>query len=261
MDLKAVLAARKKYVEECSETVEGIGVSSGELRASADVLAGMKFTPRSDTGFVGLDNQGATCYLNSLLQALYMIPEFRRVLFAWKYVPTLHGEEQYCATRQLQRLFAQLQLSVRGSVSTAALTRSFGWSGADSFVQHDVQECMTVLFDFLASQCLDSDLGHFIARGIMGEASNELKCCNCGNIRRRPENYRDLQLQVRGETSVLGSIKTYLKEEFIDGVECHSSTCSGSRYQHSSRVAIERLPDVLFVQLRRFDINYETMQR
>lgn len=30
-------------------------------------------------GFVGLDNQGATCYLNSLIQALYMTPELRQV--------------------------------------------------------------------------------------------------------------------------------------------------------------------------------------
>ena len=28
---------------------------------------------------VGLLNQGATCYMNSLLQALYNIPAFRRV--------------------------------------------------------------------------------------------------------------------------------------------------------------------------------------
>ena len=33
--------------------------------------------------FAGLGNQGATCYMNSLLQALYMTPEFRKMLYAW----------------------------------------------------------------------------------------------------------------------------------------------------------------------------------
>ena len=32
-------------------------------------------------GFVGLVNQAMTCYLNSLLQTLYMTPEFRKALY------------------------------------------------------------------------------------------------------------------------------------------------------------------------------------
>eukprot|EP01041_Mallomonas_annulata_P014519 gene14519-30909_t len=36
---------------------------------------------RSSFGFVGLENQGATCYLNSLIQAMYMTPELRRGLY------------------------------------------------------------------------------------------------------------------------------------------------------------------------------------
>ena len=34
---------------------------------------------RKQTGFVGLKNQGATCYMNSLLQYLYHIRHFRKV--------------------------------------------------------------------------------------------------------------------------------------------------------------------------------------
>jgi uncharacterized UBP type Zn finger protein len=37
--------------------------------------------PKRDfTTFCGLKNQGATCYLNSLLQSVYMIPEFRNAI-------------------------------------------------------------------------------------------------------------------------------------------------------------------------------------
>ena len=39
------------------------------------------YDSKKETGYVGLKNQGATCYMNSLLQTLYHIPYFRKVFF------------------------------------------------------------------------------------------------------------------------------------------------------------------------------------
>lgn len=59
---------------------------------------------------MGLVNQAMTCYLNSLLQALYMTPEFRNALYKWKYVGSAE-ETQKSIPYQLQRLFLSLQVS------------------------------------------------------------------------------------------------------------------------------------------------------
>lgn len=40
------------------------------------------YDSKKETGFVGLKNQGATCYLNSLLQSLYFTNAFRKVMTA-----------------------------------------------------------------------------------------------------------------------------------------------------------------------------------
>lgn len=37
------------------------------------------YDSKKETGYVGLKNQGATCYLNSLLQSLYFTNSFRKV--------------------------------------------------------------------------------------------------------------------------------------------------------------------------------------
>ena len=77
-----------------------------------------------------------------------MTPEFRRVLYMWRKEDAPSGDEESSSIpHQLQLLFAHLQLSRSRSVSTKALTVSFGWSSSESFQQHDVQELSRVLFD------------------------------------------------------------------------------------------------------------------
>jgi hypothetical protein len=113
--------------------------------------------------------RGATCYLNSLLQAMYMTPELRRGLYAidpeelglsvqeaQEASPAAETDESSAglpseaakpkgkkAVRtlplELQRLFAELQASDRAAVSTERLTTlGFGWSANEERVQHDV---------------------------------------------------------------------------------------------------------------------------
>jgi hypothetical protein len=86
----------------------------------------------------GLLNQGATCYMNSLLQTLFMTPAFRAYVFRWR--PPAGGLRQpaeQCIPLQLQKLFARLAIGRGGVASTKALTTSFGWTAADAFQQHE----------------------------------------------------------------------------------------------------------------------------
>lgn len=63
----------------------------------------------NNTVYVGLVNQAMTCYLNSLLQALYMTPEFRNALYNWEF----DGQnESRSIPFQLQKLFLNLQVGV-----------------------------------------------------------------------------------------------------------------------------------------------------
>ena len=60
------------------------------------------------TNYVGLVNQAMTCYLNSLVQALFMTPEFRNAIYNWEF----DGQnEARSIPYQLQKLFLNLQVS------------------------------------------------------------------------------------------------------------------------------------------------------
>lgn len=139
------------------------------------VLDYWSYDSKKETGYVGLKNQGATCYMNSLLQTLYHIPYFRKVVIrssvfilivlsvlygtaylnfgliyqAVYHMPTTENDmPSGSIPLALQSLFYKLQYN-ESSVATKELTKSFGWDTYDSFMQHDVQELNRVLCEKL----------------------------------------------------------------------------------------------------------------
>jgi len=258
-DLANVLARRKKFVEDEGEVLsaEGHG-AAGEVRTSTFRFSAREYAPKSEAGYVGLVNQGATCYLNSLLQTLFMMKEFRLALYCWEFNESYHGEESKCVPRQLQLLFSNLQLSSRSSVSTAPLTKSFGWLGSEAFVQQDVQECMSVIFSFLESTCKETPLAQHIQDMHSGTIHDFLQCLACGSARGRTEVFRDLSLKVRDLASLDESMRDFVKVETIEDVHCDAC---GKRAPHAKGAQLKKLPYFLPLQLKRFDFDFNTFAR
>jgi ubiquitin carboxyl-terminal hydrolase 7 len=105
---------------------------------------------RATDEYNGLKNQGATCYLNSLLQALYHTGALRSAVYEISTPPD--AEPTKSIPLALQMLFLKLQLNSNKPVSTKSLTKSFGWDSWDVFTQHDVQEMSRVLMDNLETK-------------------------------------------------------------------------------------------------------------
>jgi ubiquitin carboxyl-terminal hydrolase 34 len=63
---------------------------------------------RADCGFVGLTNLGATCYMASCMQHLYMMPQARNAILQAK-ADSAGKHEQTLV--ELQRMFAYLLVS------------------------------------------------------------------------------------------------------------------------------------------------------
>jgi len=228
-------------------------------------IKGISFS-KSESGFVGLINQAMTCYLNSLIQTLFMTPEFRNALYRWKYT----GTEQAASKSipfQLQKLFLKLQVSKKKAVETTDLTKSFGWDSSEAWQQHDVQELCRVMFDALEETLKDTDQADLINQIYQGKMKDYVKCLKCSHESARNDTYLDIPLAIRpfGAKESYHSIEEafagFTTPEVLDGNNQYfCEKCSSKQDAHKG-LKFLTLPYCLTIQLKRFSYDYNTGQR
>ena len=212
-----------------------------------------EYDSRKETGFIGLKNQGATCYMNSLLQTLYHIPSFRRAVY---HMPTNETEEAHlCMPLALQSVFYCLQYASEGDVSTEDLTRSFGWDSYDSFMQHDVQELNRVLQDKLEEQMKQTCVEGTIQKLFEGHTTNFIECINVDYKSERKEEFLDLQLDVKGCKDIYASFDRYTEIEKLDGDNKYRAEGFGLQDARKGTL-FHNFPPVLTIQLKRFEYDF-----
>ncbi|XP_063969963.1 ubiquitin carboxyl-terminal hydrolase 47-like [Lytechinus pictus] len=221
---------------------------------------------RSETGFVGLVNQAMTCYLNSLMQTLYMTPEFRNAVYKWEYTDT-QEERSKSIPYQLQRLFIQLQTSKKRSIETTDVTRSFGWDSSEAWQQHDVQELCRVMFDALEKKWKNTDQSDLINQLYQGQMKDYVKCLKCGYESARSDAFLDIPLVIRpfGANKVYSSVdealQAFVEPETLDESNQYFCEKCNMKCDAHKGLKFQRFPYLLTLQLKRFDFDYSTMHR
>jgi ubiquitin carboxyl-terminal hydrolase 7 len=220
----------------------------------------------------GLLNQGATCYLNSLLQALFHISAFRSTIY---HMPTKEeaeekGNSDASGTKSipyaLQRLFCHLQTSTK-AVGTRELTESFGWGSSDSFIQHDVHELTRVLLDNLEEKLTAqlAELGHSnpkdnaIRQLFTGSLESYIKVVDANYFGSREEPFYDLQLVVKNKKNIYSSLDTFFQVEVLDGKNKYCLEANGRKEYHRAEkgVRFKTVPPILLLHLARFDYDIQ----
>lgn len=214
--------------------------------------------------FVGLVNQAMTCYLNSLLQALYMTPEFRNAILHWEFDGS--GESKSIPF-QLQKLFVNLQTSNKLAVETTDLTKSFGWDSTEAWQQHDIQELCRVMFDALEQKFKNTKQADLINLLYEGKMIDYVKCLECETEKSREDTFLDIPLPVRpfGSTvayeSVEEALKAFVQPETLDGNNQYFCEKCDKKCDAHKGLKFKKFPYILTLHLKRFDFDYQTLHR
>ena len=237
------------------------------------------------------------CYMNSLLQQLYMMPSFRygvwlsaldspiareeREAEKLQQLPSEEQPEVSPPTKeqkalehsdddllyQLQVMFTYLSQSTKQYYDTLPFCFAYKDERGQPInvrIQQDAQEFFNVLLDRLEKRLMSipyppslTPLSHLIQSSFGGTLVNQLLCHACHNIRSSPEPFYSLSLQVKNKSTLSDSLDAYVLGEELSDFNC--SECK-QRVNITKRVCLGGLPPVVIMHLKRFELNYETFQ-
>ncbi|KAJ7832990.1 hypothetical protein B0H13DRAFT_2428986 [Mycena leptocephala] len=218
----------------------------------------VSYSSKKATGHVGIINQGATGYMNCILQVWFFICSLRRAIYQ---IPTEDAEPRASVALAIQRIFCNLQVS-SDAVATTELTASFGWTERDVFLPHDAVEFHEVLLDQLTKRMKRTSVETAIDDVYSGIMKSCYKCISVDYESARKETFSvlDLQLEIRGMKTLYDSFKDYVSVKLLDGHSKYNTVEFGLQ-DAKSGIIFDSFPSVLNLQLKRFQYDIRKAKR
>jgi ubiquitin carboxyl-terminal hydrolase 9/24 len=275
------------------------------LREAAHILTEMFYTdkedalqeweylppvgPRPNNGFVGLKNAGATCYMNSVLQQLYMIDNVREGVLSVDGAcndpdEDFSGEERedelvggaedmaddndeaskreynIIILKQVQAIFAHLALTRQQFYVPRGLWRHFRMFQGEPVnlrEQQDAVEFFMRLIDLVDEAMKGLGFEQRMTKVLGGVFSDQKICRTCPHRYSREQPFSVLNVDIKNFSTLADSLHEYVKGELLDGSNAYYCERCDKKVDTIKRLCVKKLPPVLVIQLKRFDYDYE----
>lgn len=214
---------------------------------------------RSETGYVGLENPQALCYMNSMMTQLFMDIEFRKFVFEAE-----SGTDDGLL-KAMQELFATMQSSYGRSVDMkpfANCVRGTDKKPINVAIQMDTEEFFRLLMDQLESELRSPEEKQRLRNFYGGRSVNQIKSKDCQHVSETTETLFNLPLEVKGKETLEDSLRAYVEGESLEGENKYKcEPCGGRLVNAVKRTCLQSVPDNLIVHLKRFDFDPFTLTR
>jgi ubiquitin C-terminal hydrolase len=223
---------------------------------------------KEDT-FIGLRNYGCTCYLNSLIQQLFMIPSFRDNIFS---VPILENKENKFhdldknPLYQLQLLFANLSSSLKQFHTPMHFIKSFNAFNNEPInvgIQQDCEEFLNILIDKLEAVTKELQMEHIFDDSIRCKISYETI-----SIEKDYPYYKEtdssalsISLDIKNKRTIEEALDLFTKGEVLEGENKYYCEDHDKKISITRRCSLKKLPKNVIINLKRFEFDYNTFEK
>ena len=230
------------------------------LFSREDVITGWK---SSVAVGAGLQNMGNTCYMNSVLQALFHIPSFANWLLSR---PSCSNstctEKKLCLICLLAETLQMTRNKSRNAMKPAGMHKAlkFIFKRPVRGEQEDAHEFLRCLIEALEESFLQSVNGttldatsketNPLSQIFGGYLRSQVVCDRCQCKSTTFQHFQEISLDIEKVSDLVPAMKNFFCPEKLEDYNCEK--CK-TRVTATKKVSIERTPNVLCIQLKRFD--------
>lgn len=277
--LAAPAATRGARQAALGLVVQLMSANLSALRAGAELLLALHYSgegpngwdmapktnARAAGGYCGLKNGGATCYMNSVFQQLYMQPAVRRMILAHKEPAGSSAKDRVDSVLyQVQVMFAHLALTCEGSYTPTgfwAAFRDYDGNPVNLREHQDAYEFFTRLQDAVDCGMRSADEAAVMQRVLGGRFAQQIICRGVPFRSQREDEFYAISVDVRGKRGLVESLESYVQGELMEGDNQYYCEEVCRKVDAVKRTCIKALPHTLVVHLKRFEFDYENMNR
>uniref|UniRef100_A0A182P423 ubiquitinyl hydrolase 1 n=1 Tax=Anopheles epiroticus TaxID=199890 RepID=A0A182P423_9DIPT len=211
---------------------------------------------RSECGYVGLTNLGATCYMASCIQHLFMTPQTRDAILS---ISTDAPQKHKATLCELQRMFAYLMESERKAYCPRSFCRVYQMDHQplNTGEQKDMAEFFIDLVSKLEE--MTPDLKNLVKRIFCGVISNNVVSLDCGHVSRTLEEFYTVRCQVADMRNLHESLDEVTVKDTLEGDNMYTCSQCGKKVRAEKRACFKKLPQILCFNTMRYTFNMVTM--
>jgi ubiquitin carboxyl-terminal hydrolase 36/42 len=224
----------------------------------------------------GLDNLGNTCFANAVLQCLTYTPPFANYLLTRQHSKTCSSSGHFCLLCILESHVALSLTSQRRSIAPTATIRNLRNIAKHFRIgrQEDSHEFLRYAIEAMQASCLRNATGcskpddavkrlgkgepqTTVVHRIFGGVLLSSVYCQHAACRYQSDTYEpflDISLELKGATTLEAALRNFVQPEKLDKHNQYRCDRCKKLSQAVKRLSICRPPNVLNINLKRFNV-------